>query len=86
MLCEELRQVLSLEKEVLARKNELKRQVVEMSGGDRLEYGIKVQLRKAKGSIDWEKFARDHVDAGTVDFLSENYRKPSRSYYEARSY
>ena len=49
-VCTELRDILKEEKELAKRKEELKTAVLQLSGGDRMEYGIRVQKRTAKGT------------------------------------
>lgn len=81
--CVEMRELLREEKELATKKQALKEQIVEMAGGDRMEYGIKLQYRVSKGNIDYPKFIKDcKVEESTLEF----YRKPDREYWEVRSY
>ena len=82
-VCEELREVLTLEKEVAKRKAELRAAVLTLSGGDRMEYGIKVHQRTAKGTIDYKKIVSE---LEVSDEECEKYRKDTRSYWDVRSY
>ena len=82
-LCDEMKIVLTQEKELIARKETLKNELIEMSGGTRMEYGIKVQKREVKGSVDYKKIVTD-LDVAENEL--ETYRKPTRSYFEVRSY
>lgn len=82
-VCAELRDVLQKEKEIAKRKEELKNSVLQLSGGDRMEYGIKVQKRVTRGTIDYKKIA---VDMGFSEEEAEEYRKSTRTYWDVRSY
>ncbi len=81
--CLEMRQLLREEKEMAARKKSLRQQIIEMSGGDRMEYGLKVTHRVSQGTIDYAKFITDcKVKPSTLEF----YRKSDKEYWEIRSY
>ena len=82
-LCIEMRELLMKEKEIAVRKDCLRKEIIDMSGGDRMEYGIKVQNRSAKGGIDYPKYIKTcDIDESILEF----YRKPERNYCEVRSY
>lgn len=82
-LCQEMKEILSLEKEVAAKKEELRKEIADLAGGDRMEYGIRVQFKTAKGSVDYKKLV---TDCGIGEAKVESYRKADRSYCEIRSY
>ncbi len=82
-VCAELRDVLRQEKEIAKRKDELKAAVLTLAGGDRMEYGIKVQKRTAKGTIDYKKIVSE-LDVSEDE--CEGYRKDTRTYWDVRSY
>lgn len=82
-LCEEMKMILTHEKELVTRKETLKNELIEMSGGTRMEYGIKVHKREVRGSVDYKKIVTD-LDVAENEL--ETYRKPTRSYFEVRSY
>jgi len=82
-LCEELREVLTAEKEIAKKKEELKAAVLTLSGGERMEYGIKIQQRTVKGTVDYKKIVSD---MGFSEEESDQYRKSTRVYWDVRSY
>lgn len=82
-LCEEMKDLLSLEKEIAAKKISLRDKIAKMAGGNRMEYGIKVSCRSAQGTIDYKGLV---TYLGISDTLVESYRKPERTYVEIRSY
>jgi hypothetical protein len=82
-LCDEMKALLQQEKELGIRKEELRKQILEKCGGERMEYGIAIRYRQAKGTVDYRRFVEDtNVDEVVLD----SYRKPSREYWEIRSY
>lgn len=82
-LCIEMRELMREEKELASKKDALKKSIIELAGGDRMEYGIKLQYRVSKGSIDYPKFIKSSgVEESTLEF----YRKADREYWEVRSY
>ena len=82
-ICIEMRVLLREEKELAKKKEALRSRIIEMSGGDRMEYGIKVQFRTAKGGVDYAKLIKDcKIEPSTLEF----FRKDDREYYEVRSY
>ena len=82
-LCEELKELLTVEKEIAKRKEELKSSVLALSGGERMEYGIKIQQRGVKGTVDYKKIV---ADLGFSEEEAEEYRKATRVYWDVRSY
>ena len=82
-VCTELRDILKQEKEIAKRKDELKAAVLTLAGGDRMEYGIKVQKRTVKGTIDYKKIVSE-LDVSEDE--CETYRKDTRVYWDVRSY
>jgi len=82
-LCEEMKLLLTHEKELAARKELIKQELIDIAKGTRMEYGIKLQKREVKGSIDYKKIIEE---LGVSEDELEIYRKPSRSYFEVRSY
>lgn len=85
-LCEDLRDVLSFEKELKQKKEELRSKILEMSGGDRMEYGIKVSSHTKKGSIDWEKLAKDNLKKELVELVKDSYKKEDQTVWKVISY
>jgi len=82
-LCQEMKKILSIEKEVAAQKADLRDKIMAMSGGTRMEYGIKVTYRTAQGSVDYKAIVAGlNLDEEKI----ESYRKTERSYVEIRSY
>lgn len=82
-LCEEMKGLLSLEKEITAKKVRLRDKIAKMAGGNRMEYGIKITHRSAQGSVDYKSLV---TYLGISEPLVESYRKPEREYIEIRSY
>ena len=82
-LCIEMREILRTEKELAVKKAEIRENIITMAGGERMEYGIKLQCRESKGAIDYKKFV---VDSGVEPATLEFYRKEDRAYWEIRSY
>jgi len=82
-LCEEMTELLTLEKEIEAKKAELREKLIEKAGGERMEYGIKLQWKTAMGAIDYSKLVKN---MGIEEALLEFYRKPDREYWEIRKY
>lgn len=83
-LCEEMKSILQLEKEVAAKKEEVRKRLIEQAGGDRMEYGVKVEWRVAQGSIDYKAMANELI--GENEELAEKFRKPAKGYWQVRSY
>ncbi len=82
-LCNEMKDLLTEEKERAARKSELRDQIIKIGGGDRMEYGIKLQYRTSKGTIDYSRYVKSlKVEPEVLEF----YRKDDREYWEIRSY
>ena len=82
-VCKELKEVLTLEKDIANRKADLKKSIIDLSGGERMEYGIKIQKRVVKGTIDYKQIV---VDLGLTEDESEAYRKDTRTYWDVRGY
>lgn len=82
-VCKELRDVLQQEKELANKKEELRASVLCLCGGNRMEYGIKVEHRKAKGAVDYKKIV---TELGVSEEEVESYRKGAREYWDVRSY
>lgn len=82
-ICKELKSLLTTEKEVAKRKDELKKAILYLSGGNRMEYGIKIQQRVTKGTIDYKSIVSD---MGFSEEEAESYRKETRTYWDVRSY
>lgn len=82
-VCKELKDLLSLKKELEEREKLLRKEVIDMSGGDRMEYGIKVTHKTREGSIDYRKLAEKVCQDHSV---FEFYRKPNVEYWEIKSY
>jgi len=56
-LCEEMACLIQTEKELKARKDILKEEILKQSGGERLEFGIKVAKRVVKGTVDYKELS-----------------------------
>lgn len=82
-VCTELRDILRQEKEIAKRKDDLKAAVLTLAGGDRMEYGIKVQKRTVKGSIDYKRIVEE---LEVSEDECESCRKDTREYWDVRSY
>lgn len=82
-LCSELKSLLTTEKEIAKRKDDLKKAVLKLSGGNRMEYGIKIQERITRGTIDYKAIVED---MGFSAEEAEAYRKETRTYWDVRSY
>lgn len=85
-LCMEMRDILSLEKEIKAKKEELRKKILEQAGGDRMEYGIKVASYKVSGGYDWEKIAKDYLKKEVLDVVKEVYKKEDRTTWRVTNY
>ena len=83
-LCDEMSQLLTQEKELSARKEELREKIIKMSGGERMEYGIKLTYRTSKGTVDYKAMAT--IEIPEMEKLEEWYRKEDRSFWEIRKY
>ncbi len=78
-----MRDVLQLEKELVARKKILKERIIDMSGGDRMEYGIQVTCRTKKGPVDYKAV----LEAWDIDeTAAATHRKADIEYVEVKSY
>lgn len=86
-VCEEMKAVLQLEKEVADKKGKLKKIIIKCAGGDRLEHGIKVSERIRQGVIDYKALAKEFFPI-EEEFkkVSEEYRKDCTCFWEVRSY
>lgn len=82
-LCDELKEVMQLRKEAEVREKELKSLVIEQSGGDRMEFGIKVSTRVRAGSYDMDKI---FTDLKITKDQAEKYRKEASMYVDVRGY
>jgi hypothetical protein len=82
-VCIELRELLMKEKELKAQILELKKQAIIMSGGNRMEYGIKISQKIRKGSVDVDRMS---LVLGISQTMVESFRKPDTEYFEVRSY
>ena len=82
-ICGEYREICLEEKELKARKEKIREQLLELSGGERMEYGVKIMVKTKQGSVDYERMVEElGIDVLTV----ERYRKPSVEYTEVRTY
>ena len=82
-LCDEMRAVLSLEKEIAERKKELRDLIIDQAGGNRLEFGIKVSVIDVKGRVNYSRLITDlEIDEATL----EDYREPTAERWDVRSY
>ncbi len=82
-LCVEMKELLLQEKGLAARKEGLRKSLIDKSGGDRMEYGIKLTTRRSSGSIDYKRYCEvNHIDLDTLSF----FRKPDRVFWERKSY
>ena len=81
--CEELSEAIRIEKELKVKIDELKKTVIEMADGERMEYGIKVAYINPKGTLDYKKIVEE---LELEDTLLEKYRKPGSGYWVARNY
>lgn len=84
--CQELKDLLSLEKEIAKKKEDLKKAIIELAGGDRMEYGINVKLVTRKGTTDYTSLLKDHFTDEKIERMKEEYRKDSKDYYDVRAY
>lgn len=85
-LCEEMRVVLQTEKELKVRKEELRNELIKMSGGDRMEYGIKITYKVNKGTIDYKALAQTHIAEDILKTECENFRKKDVCFWEVKNY
>jgi hypothetical protein len=81
--CKELRDMLELQAEVNDKVKKLKDIVKDGSGGERMDYGIKVQKVTVRGSINYNKMVSDwEIDEATL----EEFRKAPSEYWKVTSY
>lgn len=85
-LCEEMKELIQKEKEMAFQKDIIRNQIIEMSGGDRMEYGIKVSLRNVKGGVDYKAIVEHIYQDDELKRICEDFQKPMKSYYEIKSY
>lgn len=78
-LCDEMRDILRYEKELADRKAKTRELLIKEAGGDRVEYGIKVEYRTAKGSIDYKKAVESL--AIKEDYLEKFRGSPRNAWY-----
>jgi hypothetical protein len=82
-VCKRLKKVLQIKKELAQEEAELKDKAIELAGGDRLQYGIKIQLITVRGSVDYGKLVKElELDEATL----EEYRRPTTQRWDVRSY
>ena len=82
-LCYELKEVSQLRKEAEAKEKELKARIVEIAGGDRMEFGVRVSLKERKGSFDMKAV---FTDMNITHEEGEKYRKEGSTYWDVRGY
>lgn len=58
-ICEEWKAEYTRLKEQEAYVFELRQKLVDMAGGDRMEFGVKVQHVESKGKVDWKAIATE---------------------------
>ena len=86
-ICAEMRDIIQIEKEVAAKKEELRKKIIDMAGGDRMENGIKITKRTSKGSTDYKGALQKMYPVGDdFEIICDTYRKPDREFWEVRSY
>lgn len=85
-LCTEMKAVLSLEKEVAAKKEELRKKILEQSQGERMEWGIKVSKVTPKGSVDYKGWLQSMYAEEQFEEVSEGWRKESSESWRIVSY
>ena len=75
--------MLELQAEVNAKVKKLKEKAKDQAGGERMEYGIKVQKVTVRGSVDYNKMVTNlQIDEATV----EEFRKAPSEYWKITSY
>ena len=82
-LCEELKALLSSAKEDEKRIKFLKQEVIQLAGGDRMEYGLEVSLREREAAIDYKALI---ADLGVGSEVVERYRKTKITFWNVRGY
>jgi len=85
-LCEEMRELLSKKKELAAREEEIRKRLLAMSGGARMEHGIQISLIESRGSVDYRAMVEGVYTPEEVERLSGVFRKPDKSYWKITSY
>lgn len=81
--CVELRSMLELQSEINHKVKKLKAKAIELSGGERMENGIKIQKVHVRGSVDYNRIVKDwEIDEATL----EDYRKGATEYWKVTSY
>lgn len=85
-LCDEMKDLLQLEKEIAHRKKELRDEIIEASNGERMENGIRLSRKVREGSVDYKKMATDFIDEKIIEEMLPGYKKESVEYWEVRSY
>lgn len=85
-LCNEMRKVLSLEKEVAAKKEELRKKILEQSEGECMQWGIKVSRVMTKGAIDYKAMAKEWYSEEAFEEIAESYRKEASESWRVVSY
>lgn len=82
-VCERMKLVLQMEKELAAEKKVLREEIIRLAGGDRLEFGIKVQLVKGARRVNYNKLITDwEIDEATL----EEYKECGAEYWKVTSY
>ena len=82
-LCHELREVVQIRRECESREKELKAQIIDMSGGERMEYGVRISLRERQGGYDMQQIFND---LKITKDQGEKYRKAPTTYIDVRTY
>ncbi len=86
ILCEEMKELISREKELSKRKEDLRKEIIRLSNGDRMEYGIKVSHIEVSGSVDYKKLASEVLGENALKILESKYKKDTYSRIDIRSY
>lgn len=84
--CQELSEILTLEKEVAAKKKELRDQVIKLAGGERMEYGIRVQVKTRKGTVNYKELVESLYPEEELEAVIAPYRGEDTEYLDVRKY
>lgn len=75
-LCEQYAEYLTKKAELAAWEKENKSKLIEAAGGNRMEFGIKIEHIEAAGSVDYKKVIAELCsDEIKIDYLCEKHRK-----------
>lgn len=86
-LCMEMRKLISQEKEISAKKEEIKKAILEKCENmDRMEYGIKVSHIKVSGAIDYKRLASEVLGVDFIKAIENKYKKSDSLRIDVRSY